>query len=61
MIGCLVPVPWHCDPHPASFFPPDPTKFGEYIGAGFKLGVDFAKALTDVIVTFITDLGTFLV
>jgi hypothetical protein len=45
---------------PQSFIPPDPTKIGEYIAAGFKLGTDFAVALTDVIVKFIQGIGTFL-
>jgi hypothetical protein len=45
---------------PASLFPPNPAKIGEYIGAGFQIGLDFAKALTDVIVTFIGSIGKFL-
>jgi hypothetical protein len=44
---------------PHSFIPPDPTKIGEYIAAGFKLGTDFALALTDTIVKFIQSLGSF--
>jgi hypothetical protein len=47
--------------NPHSFFPPDPTKIGEYIGAGFELGTKFAQALVTVITDFIGSLGKFLV
>lgn len=47
--------------HPMSLFPPDPTKIGEYIGAGFKLGTDFAAALTTLILEFVGSIGTFVV
>jgi hypothetical protein len=43
----------------ATLVPPNPAKIGEYIAAGFKLGTDFALALTDTIVKFIQSLGSF--
>lgn len=45
---------------PHSFFPPDPTRLGDYLAAGFKLGSDFALALTTVIVNFVSSLGQFM-
>ncbi len=46
---------------PHSLFPPDPTRIGEYIGAGFELGVAFAQGLVTVITDFIGALGKFMV
>jgi hypothetical protein len=43
----------------ATLVPPNPTKIGEYIAGGFKVGSDFALALTNVIVTFVSSLGQF--
>lgn len=51
----------HCDFAPESFFPiPNPLKFGEYLGNGFKLGTNFARVLADAIITFVADLGVFI-
>lgn len=57
-------MPGSCPPaeaEPASFFPiPNPLKFGEYLGNGFKLGTNFARVLADAIITFVADLGVFI-
>lgn len=46
---------------PDSLIPPDPTRIGEYIGAGFELGLDFANALTTLIIDFVGAIGKLIV
>lgn len=46
---------------PQSLIPPNPAKIGEYIAAGFELGISFAEALTTAIFEFISALAQFMV
>jgi hypothetical protein len=54
-LGCAVPVPFHCDPRPASLFPPTPAKIIQGIqvmgDAGIKLGSTIAQLVIDYVVT----------
>ena len=44
-IACLVPFPYHCDPKPAGFFPPNPAKIPGQIQAFVKLTFDFVQGV----------------
>ena len=46
---------------PESFIPPNPAKIGEYIGAGFEVGLNFANALSTLIIEFIGSIGKLIV
>lgn len=43
--ACLVPVPYHCDPHPEGFIPPNPGKIPQQIADFVKLTFDFVQAV----------------
>ena len=44
-VGCAVPVPWHCDPRPAGFIPPNPAKIPQQIADFIKLVADFVQSV----------------
>jgi hypothetical protein len=55
-LGCLVPVPYHCDPKPASLT--NPSKLPSAIASIAKAGLDLGRLFADGTITFIETMFT---
>jgi hypothetical protein len=55
-VGCLVPVPWHCDQRPAQLFPPTPSGLRDFVVNTVKAGIEMGRLFADTTITFVSNL-----
>jgi len=55
-LGCAVPVPFHCDPKPASLFPPSFEGVKSFVLATIKSGIEMGRLFADTTITFVENL-----
>lgn len=54
--ACLAPVPFHCDPAPASLFPPSPDGIRAFVVSTIRAGVEMGRLFADTTISFVANL-----
>lgn len=55
-VGCLVPVPWHCDPKPAALFPPTPDGIKAFVLSTIRGGIEMGRLFAETTIRFVENL-----